>query len=145
MHLQVNGCSPIYTEHILSHSLSILKTFLCVSATYKYLSAKMSYSGCLLTKALVYLGSKRKAMASKTLPYLCHSCVILLGCKVSKKSEAIETNNRRHHEIAVRMKEKLSKRMHTSQSLKPIGKANQNKQPPRLAEDCVVFLSKQVF
>lgn len=91
----------------LSHSLSILKIFQFVftQLTNKYLSLQMNHSGWLLNKA-VCLGRQERPQSPKTLPYLCHSCVIFLGSKVSKKSKAIETDNRGHHKIAVRIKEK---------------------------------------
>lgn len=88
-------------------------------------------------------GSQRKAASTYSSAYLCHCCVVLLGCKVSKTSEAIETNYRRHHEIAVRMKGKRSKEMHISPSLKPTGKTKHNK-PLRLEKDWLAFSSRQV-
>lgn len=108
----MNGCSLIYIEYIFFYLFSILKIFFCVFVIYKYFLVKMSYLGCLLIKVFVYFGSKRKVMVFKILFYFCYSCVIFFGCKVFKKFEVIEINNRRYYEIVVRMKEKFFKRMY---------------------------------
>lgn len=91
---------------------------------------------------------RKQAQSPRILPYLCHSCVILLGNKVSKKSEAIETDNRGHHKIAVRIKEKTLKRMPASRSsqwspkhLKAQRKKNKTKRHLRCPRktDCFFF------
>lgn len=69
----------------------------------------MSHSGQLLTKSQFVLGGKklrRGPWAPQTLPHLCHSCVILPGSEIFKKTKTIEADDRGYHQIAVRIKEK---------------------------------------
>lgn len=91
------------------------------------------------------------AWKAKGLPYLCHGRVILLGNKVSKKSEAIEPDDRGHHQIAVRIKEKPPKNaswlssQESPKVLRPKGNSKQNQKPLGVpGEEWLVFSSRQV-
>lgn len=84
-------------------------------------------------------------------PYLCHGCVILLGKKVSEKPEAVEADDRGHHEIAVRIKEKASQECRpppfspVSKGPRPKGDPKQNLRPLGVpGEEWLVFSSRQV-
>lgn len=101
-HLQVHGRLPKGTEHILYPLLKRFENLPSVftQLTNKYLSLQGNHSGRLSTKTVRSL--------SETSPHLCHGCVILLGNKVSKNSEAVETDHGGCHEIAGRVKGKLS-------------------------------------
>lgn len=117
----------------------------------------MSHSGQLL-KESVCLGwqERRGPSPPQTLPYLCHSCVILPGSEIFKKTKAVEADDRGHHKIAVRIKEKGTSKecvLHSSSQQSPKSLKNQrgeeiNKTKKHfecLRRTDLSLLSKQVF
>lgn len=91
----------------------------------------MSHSGQLLTKrvSLSWVARERRGLSpSQSLPYLCHSCIILPGNEIFKKTKAVEANDRGYHEIAVRIKEKGTSKeckFHSSPQQSPKSLKNQ--------------------
>lgn len=91
----------------------------------------MSHSGQLLTKrvSLSWVARQRRGLSpSQSLPYLCHSCIILPGNEIFKKTKAVEADDRGYYEIAVRIKEKGTSKeckFHSSPQQSPRSLKNQ--------------------
>lgn len=105
--------------------------FVFTQLTNKYWSLQMSHSGQLPTNrvSLSWVARKRRGPSpSQTLPYLCHSCVILPGSEILKKTKAVEADDRGYHKIAVRIKEKGTSKeckFHSSSQQSPRSLKNQ--------------------
>lgn len=103
----------------------------CVYAAYKQILITANEPFRAITKrvSLSWVARERRGPSPpQTLPYLCHSCVILPGSEIFKKTKAVEANDRGHHKIAVRIKEKGTSKecvLHSSSQQSPKSLKNQ--------------------
>lgn len=123
----------------------------CVYEAYKQIliTANEPFGAITNWKSQFVLGGRgegRGPSPSQTLPYLCHSCVILPGSEIFKKTKTVEADDRGYHKIAVRIKEKVTSKeckFHSSSQQSP--KTLKNRRKNRKHFECLRSTDLSLF